>query len=241
MARRRLVVVVGLCAAALSALWGLRPPPAAAAPAISGALIAHRAGRVPGPDNSLAAIAHAASAGADAVELDVRWGLQGELVCAHDAEQASGAPLLEEMLDAALSRGLLVELDLKTPLWGDRALVSAVAAVVSARHAYDRVWVSAFQPVTAWQVRSVDPALALGWPMPGTGVPMLDALVAWDGVARWLGASVLEPEIDLVTDARLARWERSFSAIEIWVVEETWAEHYREAGAAVVVDSVEAR
>jgi glycerophosphoryl diester phosphodiesterase len=218
-------------------LWGLRPPPPAPAPPLQGQRITHRAGLAHAPENSLSAVQFSADAGAGGVELDVRWGPAGEPVCAHDAWQAPAAPRLSEMLDLALSRGLLVELDLKTPVTGDMALVRAVSQQILARRAQDRVWVSTFQPVTAWQLRHEAPEVALGWPMVDTPWSWLDGLAAWDGPARWMGASILEPEDGLATPERLSRWGEW--PVEVWVVQEpSRAASLLQQGNAVVVDSL---
>jgi glycerophosphoryl diester phosphodiesterase len=235
--RRALWLSASLAGLLAAGLYALRPPPPAPAPALRGSLVAHRAGLAQAPENSLVAVERAARAGAGAVELDVRWGEgQRELVCAHDAAQAPGAPRLSEMLELALARGLLVELDLKAPVTGDRALVREVSRQIRERRAQDRVWVSTFQPVAAWQLRREAPEIALGWPLPSTGWSWLDGLAAWDGPARWLGASVLEPHQALVTERRLRRWEKRWP-VEVWVVHDpVQVEAFRARGLAVVVD-----
>jgi glycerophosphoryl diester phosphodiesterase len=233
--RRALFLSACVASLPVAALYLLRPPPPAPAPPLQGALVAHRAGLAHAPENSLSAVRYAADAGAGAVELDVRWDA-GELVCAHDAWQAPGAPRLSEMLDLALSRGLLVELDLKTGPLGDRALIHEVSQAILARQAPDRVWVSTFQPLAAWQLRREAPEIALGWPLPSTGWAWLDVLASWDGPARWMGASVLEPHEALVTQRRLARWTQRWP-VEVWVVHDpVQVEALREQGLAVVVD-----
>jgi glycerophosphoryl diester phosphodiesterase len=106
-------------------------PPPARPPTI----VAHRANST-GPgrgENSLTAIAAAARAGADAVEIDVRRTADGHFVLAHDPfqwQQSWGVPLplpvrwsrrrwvpslvgLDAALDVALAAGLDVKLDVK--------------------------------------------------------------------------------------------------------------------------------
>lgn len=226
----------GLTFGALS--LALRPPPPAPPPALSGALIAHRAGLAHAPENSLEAIEHAAAAGADAIELDVRHDPVGTVVCAHDAAQAPGAPALSDALQLALSLDLLVELDLKGGPSG-RALARDVVQIVEATSARDRIWISAFSPLTLWWVRHHDPQLPVGWPMAPAGSAVLDALLAWDGPALWVGASLLEPRADLATEARLRRWLERGWAVELWVLhDEAQIAALRQRGLAIVVDRI---
>jgi glycerophosphoryl diester phosphodiesterase len=226
---RLLLGVTGALATAVTLSWALRPAPAPPPPALEGILIAHRAGLDEAPENSVQAIRAAAARGASAVELDVRPGPDGP-VCAHDADQVAGAPLLAEALPVALQLGLLVELDVKGGALGGRALVHDVVALVAAQDAPGRVWVSAFHPLTQWHVRRADPALPLGIPL--TRAP-------WTGWATWVGASVLEPELSVVSTARVERWQRQGWAVEAWTVHDPErVRALRRAGVAVVVDAV---
>jgi glycerophosphoryl diester phosphodiesterase len=103
----------------------------------------HRGARGPVPENTLAAFAFAANAGADGVELDVRQCESGEVVVLHDLDFArvtqgrdvrriaalswsevekidlgggERAPLLSEVLDFAATRGLRVNVEMKRDL-----------------------------------------------------------------------------------------------------------------------------
>ncbi|MBX2802396.1 MAG: glycerophosphodiester phosphodiesterase [Myxococcales bacterium] len=189
--------------------------------------IAHRAGLADAPENSLQAMRTAAAAGFEAVELDVRAGPDGP-VCAHDADQVAGAPRLQDALRLTRELGLWVELDVKTGVLGSGRLVREVAALVRAE-GEGRVWLSAFQPVAAWQIRRIAPELPLGWPV--AGIPV-------SAPARWLGASVLAPRSDI--DLRhLRRWQEAGWLVEVWVVEGEHAKRLQAEGFAVVVDGKE--
>jgi glycerophosphoryl diester phosphodiesterase len=88
-------------------------------------VLGHRGSRVPGPENTVAAVDAALTAGADGVEVDVRRDADGALVCVHDPRlpriggravlrsttnelAARGVPRLVEVLDAWAGRGRLV-------------------------------------------------------------------------------------------------------------------------------------
>ncbi|MGF7236024.1 MAG: glycerophosphodiester phosphodiesterase [Frankia sp.] len=88
-------------------------------------VLGHRGSRVPGPENTVASIDAALSAGADGVEIDVRRSADGDLVVVHDSRlprlggrpvirrgtaelAARGIPRLDEVLDAWAGRGRIV-------------------------------------------------------------------------------------------------------------------------------------
>ncbi len=88
-------------------------------------VLGHRGSRVPGPENTPAAVDAALAAGADGVEVDVRRSADGELVCVHEARlprlggravlrsttsqlAARGVPRLAEVFDTWAGRGRII-------------------------------------------------------------------------------------------------------------------------------------
>ncbi len=88
-------------------------------------VLGHRGSRVPGPENTVASVDAALSAGADGVEIDVRRSADGDLVVVHDSRlprlggrpvirrgtaelAARGIPRLDAVLDAWAGRGRIV-------------------------------------------------------------------------------------------------------------------------------------
>lgn len=139
-------------------------------------VIGHRGSRAPGPENSPLAVAAAVDAGAAGVELDVRWGADGALRCAHDplpTGPGAAPPLLHDVL--AVARGLVVLEVKNVPGQPDYdAPVESVARelvrVLPAAAAFDVV-VSSFDWLAIEAVRSLDgpptaflapPGVALG-------------------------------------------------------------------------------
>jgi glycerophosphoryl diester phosphodiesterase len=86
-------------------------------------VLGHRGNRLPGPENTVAAVRRALEAGAAGVEIDVRRTADGRLVCVHDpvagrrpvveataADLAGrGIPSIAEVLDAAAGGRVVVE------------------------------------------------------------------------------------------------------------------------------------
>jgi glycerophosphoryl diester phosphodiesterase len=129
-------------------------------------LVAHRGFAREAPENTLAAVSHAADAGANAVEVDVRAAADGTPVVVHDAtvdrvtdaagavdgsvpaeldslsvlDSGEGIPTLDAVLARASDRGLPVNVELKEP--------GVAAATVDAVHdsalPATAVWASSF-------------------------------------------------------------------------------------------------
>jgi glycerophosphoryl diester phosphodiesterase len=138
-------------------------------------LIGHRGGVSLGPENTIAAIEGALSAGADGVEVDVRISADGAIVLMHDPDvarttggtgrvadlaletlRALGVPTLEEALAAVPTDRLLI-VELKGHPWEagydpSEPAARAVAAKLAAGHGR-RVVVSSFNPVALHVVR----------------------------------------------------------------------------------------
>ena len=156
-------------------------------------LVAHRGFAAEAPENTLAAVAHAADAGANAVEVDVRAAADGTPVVAHDATvdrvtdatgavsafdpdtlasmdvlgSGDGVPTLAAVLERASDRGLAVNVEVKEP--------GVAAATVDAVHESalpaTAVWASAFDVEALRRVADANEA---------TGGPAVDtAVLAW--------------------------------------------------------------
>ena len=156
-------------------------------------LVAHRGFAREAPENTLAAVSHAAEAGANAVEVDVRAARDGTPVVVHDAtvdrvtdatgavsgyspaeldalsvlDSKAGVPTLAAVLDRASDRGLAVNVELNEP--------GVAAATVDAVHdsalPATAVWASSFDVEALRQVADAN-ATADG--------PAIDtAVLAW--------------------------------------------------------------
>lgn len=139
----------------------------------SALVIGHRGMKGSAPENTLGAFERAASAGAAAIELDVRRCLTGEIVVHHDptlarltdgrdarriadlswadlsrARLACGerVPLLVEVLDAMRARGVAVNVEMKHDVPDPDAVVRAVASLITGRDPSQPIVVSSFDP-----------------------------------------------------------------------------------------------
>lgn len=146
-------------------------------------VLGHRGVRGPLAENTMAAFQRALDEGADGVELDVRLSSDGEVVVLHDPDLArvtagrdgrrahtrtaaelartdvgegQGVPRLGEVLDLVLSRGKLVNVELKRDVPSRTAAVRALAKVLP--RGEPRVLVSSFDPAMLhlWKVLRPD-------------------------------------------------------------------------------------
>lgn len=209
-------------------------------------LIGHRGTRVHAPENSMAAFLWAAQAGADGVELDARRCGSGELVVFHDANleriaqlpwqvvdtpyrelaaieigEGHGVPLLTDVLDEMLARGLLVHLEVKANGQDIDALNGAVVQHLGARSDRERqrICVSSFSRRVLAGVTAGCPQLAIATlaetvaqlPEPaGGGHPP-------QGGVGTRPAGV-HPDHRLLTPARLGEYRAAGLFVNVWTV-----------------------
>lgn len=205
------------------------------------ALFGHRGVRGARPENTLAAIAHAADEGADGVEIDVRPCQTGELVVVHDCdltritsgrdrrrvselslaqlervELADGIrpPSFAQVLELCTHRKLALNVELKRDVPSRWRAVRALARELESGVGDLAVVVSSFDPLMLG-------AFALLSPATPTAL-LIEADSArrhLERVARFFGPAV-HPEHRLVTAARLARWHAAGLVVMCWTVNE---------------------
>jgi glycerophosphoryl diester phosphodiesterase len=199
---------------------------------------AHRGDSAHAPENTMLAFDKARAAGADGIELDVRFDGDGQVVVFHDSqlerltglpgrmEQLSAAeraalrvggepvPLLAEVL-AAIDLEIDVELkSLKVGRMG--ALVEATARVIRDSGRVDQVLVSSFDPVALVQFHRHLPDVALAYlfhdeqPLP--------LRRGWLG--SWMGASLLHPQNTLCTEDSVKAWHTAGLPVNAWTVDD---------------------
>jgi glycerophosphoryl diester phosphodiesterase len=224
-------------------------------------VIGHRGASALATENTVEAFARARADGADGVELDVRLTGDGRMVVFHDDDLARLAgrperiddtpfarlrevslsaggriPTLEEAYEA-VGPELLVNVELKMDGVGAplQALVDAVVAVVARLDAGERTLVSSFNPwaVRRWMRRA--PRVRAGYLFEGRSP--LHAFTA-----AWLRPYALNPELELCTPERVARWRRRGAAVVVWTVDDPAAlRACRDMGVAAVIANDPAR
>lgn len=195
-------------------------------------IIGHRGASASHVGNTIEAFVAAVEAGADGVELDVRRTADDVLVVHHDAALPDGrvlrrtpadqlpayVPTLAEALEACGE--LWVDIEIKNlPSDPDHdaehGVSVAVAALVAAYGAGDRVLVSSFDMGTLDRLREVDPSIPTGWLVFSGSSP--DQLVA-RAVAH--GVDALHPH-DLLVDRGLVRAAGDAGlALNVWTVDD---------------------
>lgn len=178
----------------------------------------------------------ALAAGADGIELDVRFDGDRNVVVFHDDEltRLAGRPGRMEALPAAERAALRVRgepvpllaevlasfdtdvnVEIKATRFGRMGdLVAAAAKVIKQSGRAERVLVSSFDPIALVQMYRHLPDVALAHLFHDE--QPLALRKGWAG--RWVGASLVHPQHTLVDQASLARWHRGGLAVNVWTV-----------------------
>jgi glycerophosphoryl diester phosphodiesterase len=201
---------------------------------------AHRGDSAHAPENTMLAFDKARAAGADGIELDVRFDGDHNVVVFHDSlldrltgrpgriEELSAAerarlrvggepvPLLADVL-AGVGRELEIDVELKAEQVGRTgALAAATAKVIKHSGRAEQILISSFDPVALIQCHHLLPDIALGYLFHGEqAVPMRRG---W--VGRWIGASLVHPEHTLCTEERVGVWHRAGLPVHVWTVDD---------------------
>ncbi|HEY0484183.1 MAG TPA: glycerophosphodiester phosphodiesterase [Kofleriaceae bacterium] len=199
---------------------------------------AHRGDSAHAPENTMLAFDKARAAGADGIELDVRFDGDGNVVVFHDSplERLTGLPGRIEQLSAAerarlrvggepvpllaevlATFDLEVDVEIKSLKAGRMAaLVAATARVIRDSGRADQVLVSSFDPIALLQLHRHLPEVAIAYlfhdeqPLP--------LRRGW--VGRWIGTSLVHPQSTLCTEARVRAWHTAGMPINAWTVDD---------------------
>ncbi|HWU90653.1 MAG TPA: glycerophosphodiester phosphodiesterase [Kofleriaceae bacterium] len=199
---------------------------------------AHRGDSAHAPENTMLAFEKAVAAGADGIELDVRFDGDLNVVVFHDDEldrlagrpgrmdalpaaeraklrvRGEPVPLLAEVL-AAFDTDIDVEIK-ATRMGRSGELARATARVIRASGRADRVLVSSFDPVALVQLHRHLPDVAIGYLFHEE--QRLPARRGWIG--RWIGATLVHPQHTLVDEASVRRWREAGLPINVWTVDD---------------------
>jgi glycerophosphoryl diester phosphodiesterase len=201
---------------------------------------AHRGAHETASENTLAAFAAAASAGADGIELDVRLSRSGELVVLHDPtlERVTGGadtraaaeltaaelarvdvgggervPRLVDALAVARERGLVVNVEMKRDVPDRAAVVRAVARVLRGWDPAHPILVSSFDPLMLAGLRLARPKTPVAQ-LVTFGVFRERVFLA----ARPPFADAANVERTLTSPARLRALSRLGVFVNVWTV-----------------------
>jgi glycerophosphoryl diester phosphodiesterase len=199
---------------------------------------AHRGDSAHAPENTMLAFDQARAAGADGIELDVRFDGDGNVVVFHDSvlDRLTGRPGRMEQLPAAARAALRVggepvpllaevlaafdlefDVEIKSHKVGRMgALVAATARVIRDSGRADQILVSSFDPIALVQLHGHLPDVALAYlfhdeqPLP--------LRRGW--VARWIGSSLVHPQNTLCTADRVKAWHTAGMPVNAWTVDD---------------------
>ena len=199
---------------------------------------AHRGDSAHAPENTMLAFDRARAAGADGIELDVRFDGDHNVVVFHDSplERLTGLPGTMEQLPAAerarlrvggekvpllaevlAAFDLEVDVEIKALKVGRMApLVEATAKVIRDSGRADQIVVSSFDPFALLQLHYHLPDLALAYlfhdeqPLP--------LRRGW--VGTWMGASLFHPQNTLCNEHTVKAWHTAGMPLNVWTVDD---------------------
>lgn len=195
-------------------------------------IIGHRGASASHPENTIEAFRAAADQGAEGVELDVRRTADDVLVVVHDAHLGDGrlvrrtssadlpesVPTLSEALEACADLWLNIEIKNMPddPDYdSEHGLSIAVAGLIAAFEAADRVIVSSFNMDSIDRIRSIDATIPLAWLVWGQADPrsLVERAVAH-------GLQAIHPHDLLVDRSFVERAHDAGLAVNVWTVDE---------------------
>lgn len=180
----------------------------------------------------------ARAAGADGIELDIRFDGDRNVVVFHDGplQRLTGMPGRMEELPAAqraklriggepvpllaevlAAFDLEIDVEIKAPKVGRMgSLVEATAKIIKDSGRSDQILVSSFDPITLLQFHRRLPTVAIAY-LFHDGQP-LPLRRGW--VGNWMGASLLHPQHTLCTEASVKAWHTAGLPINVWTVDD---------------------
>lgn len=194
----------------------------------------HRGTRRGAPENTLLAMQRAIDQGADGIELDVRLCKSGEVIVLHDPDLARVAkvalraqeatlaelqahdlgagqrvPTLDAAMDLVLGTGHLLNIELKSDVPDNAALVSAVAARVAARAPDERARVlfSSFSATLCRLLAAALPSIPVAYLYEEPAVAALPA-----------GCTAINPRFTLIAPGQVASWHAQHLVVNTWTV-----------------------
>jgi glycerophosphoryl diester phosphodiesterase len=199
---------------------------------------AHRGDSAHAPENTMLAFDKARAAGADGIELDIRFDGDRNVVVFHDGplQRLTGMPGRMEELPAAqraklriggepvpllaevlAAFDLEIDVEIKAPKVGRMgSLVEATAKIIKDSGRSDQILVSSFDPITLLQFHRRLPTVAIAY-LFHDGQP-LPLRRGW--VGNWMGASLLHPQHTLCTEASVKAWHTAGLPINVWTVDD---------------------
>jgi glycerophosphoryl diester phosphodiesterase len=199
---------------------------------------AHRGDSANAPENTMRAFELAKAAGADGLELDVRFDGDGNVVVFHDAElhrltdargkmeetsaaeraelrvQGEPIPLLADVLH---SFDMEIDVEIKSNHVGREGdLAAATAKIIKDSGREDQILVSSFDPVVLLQVHRHLPAIGLAHIFGDD--QNIAVRRGWIGTV--IGVSIVHPQHTLVDEASVKRWHTAGRPINVWTVDD---------------------
>lgn len=199
---------------------------------------AHRGDSAHAPENTMRAFELGVAAGADGLELDVRFDADKNVVVFHDEEldrltgqrgmiaETSAAeraklrvlgesvPLLADVLHTF---DIEIDVEIKSDKLGRAGeLAVATSKVIKDSGREDQILVSSFDPVVLLQVHRQLPAIGLAHVF----AEDQNLAVRRGWIGTMIGVSIVHPQHTLVDEKSVKRWHTAGRPINVWTVDD---------------------
>lgn len=139
----------------------------------------------------------------------------------HDNFKGTTLPTLEEFLTLCESADIeIMNIELKTPLNGEKDIVAKTIEAVKAHGLFDKLLISSFSPELLVECKRIDPACKTGFLYsPDRKIAYRQMIFNYVGFAKEIGADYLHPHYSMVTKHYCKKLHENGIKINVWTVD----------------------
>ncbi|MEL6503819.1 MAG: glycerophosphodiester phosphodiesterase family protein [Pseudomonadota bacterium] len=134
------------------------------------------------------------------------------------ADPAVRIPRLKQVIETVIAQNLKLEIEMKTEIPNKFQASQTLAALFRQYNLYERAFVSSFDPRFLYYLRNKDPKIVTAFAIksnPPYG-KLTEFIFRRDAFMDYLGASIIEPSMDVADEAFIRKWLGAGKAINVW-------------------------
>lgn len=139
----------------------------------------------------------------------------------HDEFRGTKLPTLDEFLTLCATADIeIMNIELKTPLSGEKGIVKETLAAVKEHGLFDKLLISSFSPELLVECKRLDPACKTGFLYsPDRKITYKKMLFGYVEFAKEIGAEYLHPHFSLVNKHYVKKLHDNGIGINVWTVD----------------------
>jgi glycerophosphoryl diester phosphodiesterase len=148
-------------------------------------------------------------------------------------------PALEDVIKLTQQTKRVLEIEVKPEVENKYRMAKELKILFARYNLYASVFVSSFDPLILYYVRSMDPAIhtALSHKKNATGFKLVDFMLLQPGLAKFLGVSIIEPDRLIADKEYINYWKKRGYGLNIWTVNrQKDKEFFRSMGVSYTTD-----